>query len=181
MSLIVKYEQFLEQVSGNPFDFRIRKDVKLFQNFNESISQAIEPLGTNKAGCIVCIWKEKKSMQEGPVIWLDSEGEPNCVFADSIQDFFLLLPYGTGHLYDIIVACERFMVDPATFPSPEILFSGSYASLLQKIENDKELKNATDLYKEIMELTIEETPARIISGAYRKHFSITQKIKESKL
>jgi hypothetical protein len=175
MTLIEKYEQFLEKVSADPFDFRVYQHLKLFENFNQAIAAHMEPWGSNKAGCLVCCWKEGPSMEEYPVIWLDSEGTPDCVFADNTHTFFQLLPYGTGHLYDIIMGCERFVNNPGSFPSPELSFSNSYAQLQQNT------KQVMQHYKEIMELEIATDPARLMLSAYREHVAITQKINESKL
>lgn len=42
-----------------------------------------------------------------PIAWIDSEGEPNTVFADNIADALSVLYYGTGFVYDVLSNFDR--------------------------------------------------------------------------
>jgi|RhiMetdeSRZDD1v2_1073273.scaffolds.fasta_scaffold00470_4 hypothetical protein len=172
MTILNKYESFLQQVAGNPFDCRVPQNITLFENFKPVVSQKLQPFAKNKAGCLFCFWKEEQQEDKWPVVWLDSEGTPNVVFADNGVDFFSMLPYGTGLIYDIIRSCERYVNAPDTFDSPEVLFADSYATLQ---------KNTIGLYENSMQLKVSSTPAQLIFSAYKKWYDVTNIINQGKL
>lgn len=59
------------------------------------------------------------SPENAPIVWLDSEGSPNGVFANTTQDFLTILPYGTGLIYEFLYCWEDYIRDPQETPHPK--------------------------------------------------------------
>lgn len=70
----------------------------------------LKVLGQNAAGCLVVAWKEKETddfYTNAPIAWMDSEGSPAAVFAASLAEFFQLLYFDTGFVFDVLSKLER--------------------------------------------------------------------------
>lgn len=66
---------------------------------------SITPVVLHGSGSLVVAWKKDAKATVVPV-WLDSEGEPQAVFASSMEEMFQLVPHGLGYLYDCIKSAE---------------------------------------------------------------------------
>ncbi len=111
--LLDQFVTFYTEVGGGFGDFQLVNDTKKILNSIISVTAApfFQVIGRQKSGSLVSFWQyqENKPLSEQPVIWLDSEGSPNAVFAPNLQAFLSLLPYDTGIIYDITVDWEKFL------------------------------------------------------------------------
>jgi hypothetical protein len=60
------------------------------------------PIGQTGSGSVFALWSSKKTEEpkDGPIVYLDSEGDPRCAVARSLDDFLSVLPFGTGWIHD---------------------------------------------------------------------------------
>ena len=95
---------------------------------------AFVTLGMNKSHTVFAIWllAQEQNLEDQPVVWMDSEGEPNEVFAVNFQAFLAMLPYDTASWYNQISAWTMYLENPNT-----------YQHVLEKY-------NSPSLYKEQM-------------------------------
>ena len=58
-------------------------------------------IGQTGNGSVFALWstRQTKEPKDGAVVYFDSEGEPCCAVARSLDEFLSVLPYGTGWLY----------------------------------------------------------------------------------
>jgi len=77
-------------------------------------ADTFEAIGMVNSASLLAFWQEPglSSAAERPIVYIDSEGSPTTVFADSFADFLTLLPYGTEFLYKIINQMERARANP---------------------------------------------------------------------
>lgn len=70
----------------------------------EEMAPHLTALGMTGSGSVFALWRSiaDAPLAAAPVVYLDSEGEPHGVVARSLEAFLTLLPYGTGHLYDVL-------------------------------------------------------------------------------
>ncbi len=89
----------------------------------KSASQLV-PLFMQGAGCIVAAWKQADSedLSQFPIVWIDSEGSPNAVFARNFEELLGMLHYYLGTLYDVISTAVRFAERPSLYDSPQEAF-----------------------------------------------------------
>lgn len=55
-------------------------------------------------GSVLALWRADADapVADGPVVYLDSEGDPRGVVARSVAELLTLLPYGTVFLYEVL-------------------------------------------------------------------------------
>lgn len=72
------------------------------------------------SGSLIGFWnhQEKKSLSEVPIVWIDSNGEPNSVIAKSFDDFLKVLPFDLGIFYDVASAWTNFNAYPELYEDP---------------------------------------------------------------
>ncbi|MCU0656310.1 MAG: SMI1/KNR4 family protein [Polyangiaceae bacterium] len=60
------------------------------------------PIGQTGNGSIFALWSPEKTHdpKDGPVVYLDSEGSPQCMVARSLDEFLAILPCSTPWLYE---------------------------------------------------------------------------------
>ena len=154
--LIRKYDSFIEELDSNPFDFLPEKKEIEFDFIKPEGKKFLEVIASNKAGCLVCKFKIDKSGREC-FAWLDSEGWPNAVFVETIEQFFSILPYSTGKIYEMISAvakskeedknlCNGFNDLSPDLPKPDIL----------------------ELYMQKMDIKVEKSPCNLIFRSYHQ-------------
>ena len=105
-NLLDRYTQFLTELDGNPFDLMPDDsmiDVPAHARLN---GPGLQPFASNNAGCRLALWR---TGGHELVVWMDMEASPCGPFAPDAQNFFTLLPYGSGALYDMIKQTERAM------------------------------------------------------------------------
>lgn len=59
-------------------------------------------IGQTGNGSVFALWSSKKAKEpkDGTVVYLDSEGEPCCAIAQSLDEFLSVLPYGAAWIHD---------------------------------------------------------------------------------
>ena len=132
--------EFCRTVEGPFCDF---EDV---ENGNELLKPLLKPeaesyftvIGMQKSHSLICFWKYKDnvSLQEQPIVWLDSEGTPNAVFAPNFRDLLSLLPYNTGAIYDWIAYWEDYLDAPSEQESPAEYFTSEQIQM--SVERSRE-------------------------------------------
>lgn len=103
-------------------------------------------LGRTYADCIIISWKKNETAlwKDCPVAWIDSEGEPNAVFAQNINEFISLLYFDTFRIYDTLMdiyrkagqfefAPEGFFIEDENFAKDNY---PDYTRLCNFIENE---------------------------------------------
>jgi hypothetical protein len=107
------FSEFCKKVENQFCDFEeIQDGQKILTSLLKSeVTSYFTVIGMQKSSSLICFWKYKDniSLQEQPIVWLDSEGSPNAVIASNFKDFLSLLPYDTGAIYDWIAAWERYL------------------------------------------------------------------------
>lgn len=159
----------------NPFDFML-SDETLYDHFSEKVKKMLLPFGKNKAGCLICYWLSSKNTDECPIVWIDSEGEPNVVFATNLFVFFSLLPYGTGAIYDMIIAVERYIQNPES--------NQSISGLNEEPSAQDQESEGAALERKLNELSGVKTvndPVELIMKAYQEFYQITKIINENRV
>jgi len=84
-----------------------------FEGCDDRVSDALAGKGRGKSlvsicmtgsGSIFALYRKspKDALETAPVVYLDSEGDPRGVVAQSLDEFLTLLPFGTGFLYDAL-------------------------------------------------------------------------------
>lgn len=177
--MIEKFDKILKMLETNPVDFRIEKHIKLPEIFTKEVLNKLKPFGMNNAGCIFCYWINSNNITACPVVWIDSEGEPYAVFASGMVNFFELLAYGTGAIYDIIRASEKFYRNPEKYPSPEILFKNLFAENFTNEKGNKARITLKELLKSEMNISVVPDPGKQIYLNYKNFIDITNEINKN--
>lgn len=162
----------------NPVDFRFDRGLKLPSHYSGFLADMLEPFGNNKAGCAVCYWNKKKLAAQAPVVWLDSEGTPNVVFAKNLSNFLELLSYGTGLIYDIIRQSERKIKDD-TLLSPAEKYKGAFRETFITNSTDSEKKKFSELLFNKMNIVTTKNPGTEIFLNYKNFLDITNLINQN--
>jgi len=169
-TLLDKYRNFIETTDSNPFDFMPTEEKIFFDFIDESEKGKLKVVGKNKAGCLICLYGKQNAMEDGSIVWLDSEQSPSGIFADSLEIFFSLLPYGMGYLYKIISNCIDINNN---------LIENTDCNKL-KVDQQLLKKNPAaemlPLYEKIMEISVVSEPCESILNSVRKHWSVTKRI-----
>jgi hypothetical protein len=104
--LHIEFIDFMNQIDEKFADFYITKTgtEKLSTLIGKENAKFFDVIGAHSSHSLICHWQYEKGIpiERQPVVWLDSEGWPNGVFAQDLRIFISLLPYDTGFLYDII-------------------------------------------------------------------------------
>lgn len=87
------------------FDADESSESQLAGLLGKSIPQ-IHYLGHHGSGSLICLWE--KTGTGDKIVWLDSEGSPNAVFANDFAEFLSLLPYDTKFIYKVISKTLQF-------------------------------------------------------------------------
>lgn len=113
--------------------------------FSNDLSSSIIPLFKTGNDSCIAIWNAKidQSLDPKPIIWLDSEGSPMSVIASNFEDFFGLLSYGTGVMYDASLQLEDF----SSLNIPDLLPPEEYSE--EQLEEHVEI--CTDEHEEYQE------------------------------
>jgi hypothetical protein len=171
MTLTDKYKNFIELTDSNPFDFQPKAEEIYFDFINKSEKGKLTVIGKNKAGCLICTYDNQGATERGSVVWLDSERSPSGIFADNLEMFFSLLPYGMGFLYEIIsggIDIDNNLINTADCNK----LNDDHQQLLK----GKPVAVILPAYEKIMEISIGNKPCESILDSIRKHWSTTEKI-----
>ncbi len=127
--LQLKFVEFVNQSEGEFADFYLTKtgSAKLASLVGGENVNFFEVIGAHSSHSLICYWEHESGLavNQRPVVWLDSEGSPNSVFAPGFKDFISLLPYNSSLIYDIISSWIHYKEDPETIHSPKQLFTGN--------------------------------------------------------
>lgn len=138
--LLDSFFSFYTEVGGGFADFYLVKDSKKLLNtfISTTAVRFLEVIGRQKSGSLICFWQyeENQLLSEQPVAWLDSEGNPNIVFAPNLQTFLSLLPYDTGAIYDMITDWERYFNSNRKKTTPKQRFSAKDINRYLKLSQE---------------------------------------------
>ncbi len=139
-TILKQFHSFCTKVGGEFSDFQIVEDGEkwLKRLVPATAVPFFQVIGRQKNGSLICFWQhqENLSLTKQPVVWLDSEGSPQAVFAPDFPTFLTLLPYDTGGIYDMLAAWERFLDPDEEGASPKKRFTkgkfNMYVEMSQK-------------------------------------------------
>jgi hypothetical protein len=167
--------EFLETSEGNFIDFEIEKNP---QAVSDLLSITIEPyfipIGKQASQSLICYWRYQNelSLEQLPIVWLDSEGTPNSVFATNIEDFISILFYDTGGIYDFISSWEYYNSQPGYYISPLNEYEINSSALNLMITKCRETYPDYDLFVNWIEKNISikicENPIKLVGDAMKK-------------
>jgi hypothetical protein len=138
-------------------------------------SQALEAIGMTNSASLIAFWQEPNLLgTERPIIYIDSEGSPTSVFADSFADFLTLLPYGTDFLYNVINQSERVRARLELLGTVYKPFTSIDAREALEI-NQQEYpmqKHYLDWLTTVAGLAIAPDPVSLMERAYQQHMNL---------
>ncbi len=72
------------------------------------------------SGSLIGFWnhQKKRHLSEVPIVWIDSNGEPNSVIAKTFDDFLKVLPFDLGIFYDVASAWVNYNLYPELYEYP---------------------------------------------------------------
>jgi hypothetical protein len=171
MTQIDRYRDFLLFVDANPFDFLPGEREIFFDFVNEAEKENLLVIGKNKAGCLICLYDQQGDKKQAPIVWLDSEQSPSGIFADNIQMFFSLLPYGTGVIHSIISQMIDIRNNFVNVGSCD-----KFKDELMVIFDRSSTLTNWSVYKEILQSSVNSEPCESILNSIKRHWNITERI-----
>jgi hypothetical protein len=138
-------------------------------------SQAFEAIGMTNSASLIAFWQEPNLVGiERPIVYIDSEGSPTSVFADSFADFLTLLPYGTDFLYAIINQSERVRARPELLGTVYKPFTPIDAQEALEINQQEypEQKQYMEWLTTVAGLAIAPDPVSLMEQAYQQHTNL---------
>ena len=131
----MKIEDLTTKFSNYIFGFEVIKDKTDYSELLDG--KDLIPVFAHKSGSVVCIWENEGKEK---IVWIDSEGTPCNVFAEKLEDFFEILPYGPNFIWDYLSKHENYLISPNPFRDPKKVFTSEYITetYIDNIE-DKEL------------------------------------------
>jgi hypothetical protein len=118
-------------------DFCISSTHDIPIEVDQSKCNVLQPFGFAGSGSTITLvnrWYDKTA-ESTSVVWIDSEGSPVVKFASSIREFMTTIPYGTGFIYDVIAAVERFNRS-SLYPNPIVKYDKLYVEEQSKRQID---------------------------------------------
>ena len=180
-ALLRAFRSFCQAYSFQFADFELpvtpSKDVLGFTNSAEQAA-AFEVIGQTGNGSLIAFWQEpRRSVDEMPVVWLDSEGVPVAVFANSFAEFLSLLPFGTDLIRSIVSACDfsQSNNDPnLTLASAAQIHPAEVIAEMWEFNKsvDPEQPAYVEWLTETVGLTVAEQPIAVIEQAFQSHASV---------
>lgn len=172
-TMLKRFRSFCTEVGGEFSDFQVVEDGEkwLKRLVPATAVPSFQVIGRQKNGSLICFWQhqENLSLAKQPVVWLDSEGSPQAVFAPDFPTFLSLLPYDTGAIYDMIAAWEAFLDPDDEVRSPKERFTTEefkmYVEMSQK--NYPQYDRFIEWLAE-MEIKVAKNPAQVVGKAIQK-------------
>lgn len=165
---------FLENSEVNFIDFEVENNPnKVIDLLSVAAEPYFIPIGKQGSDSLICYWKYKDEipLSELPIVWLDSEGSPNSVFASNIKDFLSILPYDTGAIYDFISSWEYYNSDPDYYTSPLDKYKKNSSVLNLMIEQCRENYSDYDSFvnwlNQNINIKICDDPAKLVGDAIK--------------
>jgi hypothetical protein len=89
---------------GFPFDFEGSEEPVTEALIGRDPGDHFLTVGHTGSASMYALWRPDPAggFADAPVVYLDSEGDPQKVIAASLDDFLTVLPYDAGTLYDLI-------------------------------------------------------------------------------
>ena len=181
---LIKFLNFLENSSGDFIDFQIVSNGK--KNVIELLSPIVErnfiPIGEHGSQSLICYWKyqDEIPLNQSPIVWLDSEGSPNSVFALNIDDFLSLLPYDTGGIYDFISSWKYYNSEPQTYTCPLSKYDSSTLEFLLQLckEDYADYDQFIDWLNHNLNIQVCKNPAKLVGDAINNCPNLDHWLKE---
>ncbi|MFC4873935.1 hypothetical protein [Negadavirga shengliensis] len=179
VTLIGQFFDFLENNNGQIEDLYLSKTKKqkLESLIGAEKAKNFEVIVAHTSHSLVCFWvlNETTPKQKHPIVWLDSEGAPNSVFAQNFEEFLSLIPYGSGTIYDILSSWLDYMDEPDSTEPPLERFDKIYLEELlnEANENENGLKEFI-LWLNKVNVKIAENPVELIRKAIKKYPDLLQ-------
>ncbi|NEO31321.1 MAG: hypothetical protein F6K36_12985 [Symploca sp. SIO3C6] len=169
--LIANLFEFMENSGVNAIDFHMvyRGNEKLCSLLSPKISRYFIPIGEHSSRSLICYWKhiDDAPLDKLPLVWLDSEGTPNSVFASNEHDFLSLLPYDLGGIYDFISSWESYHEQPDNYTYPLEKYDSSALGCLIEIcqEDNPDYTLFVQWLNQSLGIKICENPAKLVGDA----------------
>jgi hypothetical protein len=88
-------------------------DIEFVDDGDTAVRELLGPRGPelfslvfkHTSDSLICVWHPPGDKRQ-PITWLDVQGSPLSVFADSPDDLLSLLCYGAGFITDALARCE---------------------------------------------------------------------------
>jgi hypothetical protein len=149
----------------------------------ENLHDRFMLIGQHASASLLVIWKASDSPADKlPIAWIDSEGDPNDVFAADFSQFLSLLPYGTGFIYDVIAKWKYYQEDPSNYQLPGKGYTPEKLSA-QLEENRKEFPGLPKYEKWLANeagLQTAADPVAMIGGAMKKYPGLRELVEKNR-
>ncbi len=136
---------------------------------------AFEAIGMTNSSSLIAFWQEPGlATAERPVVYIDSEGSPTTVFADSFADFLAVLPYGTKFLYKVIDQSERARANPALLGNifQPITLADAQAALKFQQQQYPLHARYVDWLTTVAGLVLAPDPVALMEQTYQQHTNL---------
>jgi hypothetical protein len=170
-----KLFNFLETNKGDYIDFIPEKDgAKISKLLPKSVAEYLAVIGQQYSRSLICYWKydEQITWEKSPLVWLDSEGGTNSVFASNTDNFLSLLPLDTGGIYDLISSWQCYNSEPEYYISPLEKYAKNCPSFNYLIQLCKQNYSDYDFFvqwlEENLSIKMSENPAKLVGDAIKK-------------
>lgn len=111
----------------------------LKHRWSEELRQHFHPIARTRGGVVIAFWAPDQAhsweRHPLPLVWLDIEGIPQSVFADSWESFLSLLYFDTGLIYEILIDKYFYEEDPEAYQNPDERFSQE--AMQQRLNNEE--------------------------------------------
>jgi hypothetical protein len=181
--LLQQLRKFLETENREMLDFMFtdKNETLIEKLLGKKFIKSFDVIGVIGTGSLICFWNNN-IYKSSPIVWLDSEGVPNCVICETEKELLTLLCYSTDLILTIVSDVDFDKNNP------------ELGSKLQSTFNEKKLKSVIKENKEYFfgyekflkwldtELGINpaQNPAEIIFSANKKFSAFQNWLKEEK-
>lgn len=168
------FYEFCRTVDGPFCDFEVVENEKQWLNslLLPEAESFLKVIGMQKNGSLICFWsyEDELSLEQQPIVWLDSEGSPNAVFASNILSFLSILPYDTGAIYDVLFAWQEYWSSSRKRKKPTSEFAKKMKMYLEMSQEDYPFHNQfVEWLRTEIGLEPATNPAQLIGEAV-EHF-----------
>lgn len=180
-NLISIYEYLSNKDIGNlDLQIPINGEARLKSLLGKKAASKLIPLFSMANGSIISAWiRDKNSnLTNSPIVWIDSEGAPNSIFAMAFSELCGMLHYHLGILYDILGAYEAYKEDDSYFDNPLELYNDEWLGKdgEESWESNPDLKRFHQWLGEALQIPREKSVCSKVIYAIEKHPNFLKEI-----
>jgi hypothetical protein len=174
--VLLRFHRFYESALDEFADFKlVNKPERTLKALidDEQKNTRFHVIGQDGTGSVIALWRSNRL--SNPIVWLSSEGFPNSVFANSIQEFLSILPFGTAFIYDVLCNHYFHKESPKLQPAPKQKFTPAKMKLYLK-HNEKRYKAHAQFMawlRKDMKIAVAGNPLAVIEKAIRKNTDLS--------